>query len=710
MGVSTTVSGSHRHHGRARRLEMDCFVRSLLICGVTMVGALEAGCDSKPVPTQSAPTSAAADTESLAAKAEAGDAAAMYDLATALDKGAQGQKKDAFQAFKWYLRSAEAGNSKAMGEVSKRYREGSGVREDFDASVQWADKGAERGDPDSLYLSTIRTPFDLFLGWEEGIESESEEAKFIHDVSSDLARLTRAAEGGSIDAKVRLGSMLREGVWYVLRGKRKAATPSDPDAAIKWLASAADSGSAIAALSLAQWYQVGGDGLKADKAMASKYWDRVEAASTPEELYAIGHRLQPGDKKYYRATVWRDRLLPYGQAAWKAREWLERAARQGHAQAALELGNMLTSERYGYSDESSAFAYRLQAADAALIEAQTAVAWAYYKGAGVPKDYSRAYTWSLRAATHPTATRQSMSGAQRFVAQLLAQGLGVDKDPVLAYAWANVSAVVGEKEAKELVASLDRVLDASQIREAQQISSAWKLGDDMKRLAGTVASSAAAASMPIGASDVQLAGSGTGFFVSATGTLVTNFHVAGKCQVVKVPTLTKTASVLATDAANDLAVLHVEGAPDAGARLADPTKVRQGQEIAAFGFPLDGYLPSAGNITIGLVSATSGPANNSSLIQISAAVQPGSSGGPVLDARGEVVGVVVGKADAIRIAKVTGDILQNVNFAVSVGTLQAFLDANRIEYRRSSYFTMSKRPDALADEARKFTVKVECWR
>jgi S1-C subfamily serine protease len=130
----------------------------------------------------------------------------------------------------------------------------------------------------------------------------------------------------------------------------------------------------------------------------------------------------------------------------------------------------------------------------------------------------------------------------------------------------------------------------------------------------------------------------------------------------------------------------------------------------AFGFPLEGYLPSAGNITTGLISALSGPANNSSLIQISTPVQQGNSGGPVMDLKGEVVGVVVGKADVIRIAKATGDILQNVNFAVSAATLQAFLDANRLEYKKSSYFSMAKKPDALVDEARAFTAKVECWR
>lgn len=688
-------------------------VRPSALCAVVIASVLQVGCDSKSTLTVGSAASSPAKAGSLTARAEAGDSAAMIALARAHELGTDGSKKDELLAFKWYARAADAGLPKAMAEVAKRYREGRGVREDFEASVRWADKGAELGDADAIYLSTIRGPWDLFLGWESVIDSESEEAKLIRDSSVELNRLNRAADAGSVDAKLRLGQILRAGVWYQLKDKRKVATAPETDRAVKSLVDAAGSGSAIATLELAQWYQKGGDGLKADTSLASKYWDRTEGIAAPEGQFAIGHELQPSQRKYYKARLWRDQVLTYEQASWKAREWLEKAARQGHAQAALDLGNMLSSDQYGYSDEAKAFGYLMQAAESELVGGQTAVSWAYFKGLGVAKNYTHSFTWALRAATHPTAAGSSMAGAQRFVAYLLSQGLGVEKDVVLAYAWANVSAATGDKEAKEILTNFDRILDTSQIREAQQISSSWKLGEDMTRVVGVAsAGTNVAASAPdvgVGA-DVKLAGSGTGFFISTTGILVTNFHVAGKCAKVKLPALTKTATVLSTDAANDLAVLRVAGAPEVSARLADPSKLRQGQEIAAFGYPLDGYLPSAGNITTGLVSALSGPANNSSLIQISAPVQQGNSGGPVLNTSGEVVGVVVGKADVIRIAKVTGDILQNVNFAVSAGTLQGFLDANRIVYRRSSYFSLTKKPEALADEARQFTVKVECWR
>ena len=631
----------------------------------------------------------------------------MFDLGRAHDSGSDGYKKDELEAFKWYLRAAEAGMPRAMGEVAERYREGIGVRRDWDASLVWADKGAEKGDAQSLYLASI-LPFQ-----DVDVDSKSEERMLVQNSAKKVARLTQAAEGGSVDAMIRLGEMLREGVWYTIEGKRKAATVADTESAKRWLETASDKGSAIATLGLARWYQKGGDGLKADELLAAKYWDRVESTATPDGMYVIGRELHHPALPFEKdpPKLWRDQVLTKQQACSKSRQWLERAAGQGHAEAALDLGSLLSSTQCGFKSEVEAFKYFHQSAEAGLIDGQKVVSFAYYTGLGVAKDYSRAYSWALRAATHPTAARSSMSGAQSNIALHLAYGIGVEKDSVLAYAWANVSAAAGEKEAKDLVASLDRVLEANLVREAQQISSTWKLGDDMKRLRPSSASnSGTSASAASSGAALKLAGAGTGFFISGNGTLVTNYHVAGKCAEVRLPALAKKAAVLAADAANDLTALRVDGVPGASARLADPSKVKQGQEIVAFGFPLEGYLPSAGNITTGLISALSGPGNNTSLIQISTPVQQGSSGGPVMNLKGEVVGVVVGKADVIRIAKETGDVLQNVNFAVSTATLQAFLDANRLEYKKSSYFSTAKKPDALVDEARTFTAKVECWR
>jgi S1-C subfamily serine protease len=112
-----------------------------------------------------------------------------------------------------------------------------------------------------------------------------------------------------------------------------------------------------------------------------------------------------------------------------------------------------------------------------------------------------------------------------------------------------------------------------------------------------------------------------------------------------------------------------------------------------------------------MVAALAGPANNSSLVQITAPIQPGNSGGPVLDAKGNVVGIVVAKADSIKIANLTGDIPQNVNFSVAPQTVSAFLAANRIAVTtRWEFFAFTKSAVEIAELARSATVKIECWK
>ena len=134
---------------------------------------------------------------------------------------------------------------------------------------------------------------------------------------------------------------------------------------------------------------------------------------------------------------------------------------------------------------------------------------------------------------------------------------------------------------------------------------------------------------------------------------------------------------------------------------------RAGEPVVAIGFPLKGLLGSDPIVTSGTISALAGLGNDRRTIQITAPVQPGNSGGPLLGENGSVVGVVVAKLDAIEVAKAIGDIPQNVNFAVSLGTLQPFLNANGVRYELDDS-TVTKATADIATVGSRYTVSMEC--
>ncbi|PND20732.1 hypothetical protein CN934_16775 [Ensifer sp. MMN_5] len=201
---------------------------------------------------------------------------------------------------------------------------------------------------------------------------------------------------------------------------------------------------------------------------------------------------------------------------------------------------------------------------------------------------------------------------------------------------------------------------------------------------------------------------GTGFFVSKQGHLVTNHHVIKDCSAIEVRRpgqLNLPAAIVAVDRTNDLALLRVE--TGAGAYAPVRLETRLGEPVAVFGYPLSHVLASAGNFTLGNVTALAGLGNDTRFIQISAPVQPGNSGGPLLDTYGNVIGVVTSKLDVLAALVVTGDIPQNVNFALRGASLSAFLLSYGISSAPGSSAQKLDPPD-LADRASSFSVAVTC--
>lgn len=170
---------------------------------------------------------------------------------------------------------------------------------------------------------------------------------------------------------------------------------------------------------------------------------------------------------------------------------------------------------------------------------------------------------------------------------------------------------------------------------------------------------------------------GSGFYVNA-GNIVTAAHVVEGCEAMSLSDGTPVGVVLA-DGALDLAVLQPEQPSGVWLNLQADVQPRLGETVYALGYPYLGLLNQGLAVTGGNISAMGGIDPGEVRIMVSAPVQPGNSGGPLVNARGDVVGVVVSRIDDMSIFDQTGTLPQNMNFAVPPAALMEFLDRAKVK-------------------------------
>ena len=167
--------------------------------------------------------------------------------------------------------------------------------------------------------------------------------------------------------------------------------------------------------------------------------------------------------------------------------------------------------------------------------------------------------------------------------------------------------------------------------------------------------------------------SGTGFFITDQGYILTNNHVVEGTREVTIVLSDGTeqqASIVGTDIYSDIAVLKTDGGVSAVAKLGNSDVLQPGESVIAIGSPLGNFKNT---VTVGVVSATGRSIDTGNgyqiedLIQTDAAINHGNSGGPLVNLAGEVVGIntlVVRNTNS-------GDVAEGLGFAIPVNTAQA---------------------------------------
>ncbi len=203
-------------------------------------------------------------------------------------------------------------------------------------------------------------------------------------------------------------------------------------------------------------------------------------------------------------------------------------------------------------------------------------------------------------------------------------------------------------------------------------------------------------------------GSGTGFFINHTGNILSNNHVIDSCNVVKLHYKGKVTpvTILATDRSNDLSLMKTDIKPDDVFPVAiDDANLLEDVYVA--GFPFGKDVSSSVKVTKGVVSALTGIANNYSNIQIDAALQPGNSGGPIVNKKGNVVGVAVAKLDYKKILEMYDTIPEGTNFGIKSSTVHQFIKANNVNSIQTNRREMST--DDIGAKILKATVYLDCF-
>lgn len=161
-------------------------------------------------------------------------------------------------------------------------------------------------------------------------------------------------------------------------------------------------------------------------------------------------------------------------------------------------------------------------------------------------------------------------------------------------------------------------------------------------------------------------GKGTGFFVSTQGHFLTNYHVIQNASAVEIVTTDGNrfpAKIIRIDPANDLALCQAEYKDSKPITINADVEYEKGQEVLTLGYPISELQGQEQKATFGRINSLSGLYDDVRYLQVDVPVQPGNSGGPLINKNGELIGIITATLDQRKVLKASGSFAQNVNYA-----------------------------------------------
>lgn len=465
-------------------------------------------------------------------------------------------------------------------------------------------------------------------------ESASMEGR-VNSQPPEMDILFKAAENGDANAQYKLGEYYYNGI----NGSKDSAQ------AVAWYRKAADQGHAIAQNILALCY-ANGDGVIKDPAKAAEWFRKAAENGHALAQCNLAVAYENGD------GVTKDPE--------KALEWFMKSALQGNAIAQHNLAVRYASGDGVDLDHKQAFYWFNEAAKQGSSYDLLCLATCYEMGRGTEADIVQAIALYRKAAEKGEAMAHASLGMHYL------NGNGVLQDDRKACYHILIAGALGlnvPSTSGQINFLRKERLSVAEYNEAQRLANEWIKEFQARSMDGPT--------KELGFSktpqEATLSGTGSGFVISPDGYFLTCAHVVENGDTIKVQVGANTypAKLVRADVHNDVALLKLDGSNFQHLALS-LSLPEMGDKVFTVGFPNPELQGASAKYTDGAISSLSGILDDIRTMQITVPIQGGNSGGPLVDAAGNALGLVVAQLNAATVFEYTGTIPQNVNFAIKI--------------------------------------------